>query len=159
MEGIVTAMGDKQCAVCEAPFGGEPAYLVNGGRWMRRRWHRRLLLICCDCYDNRRGLGNSDHRKYPVYYMDMVGRGFNVMPPTACEACGQLVIRVDDPLLKRVTCSRACSTSLTRSRNGNRGSGQPCEVCQVPITSGRADSRTCSSACRQKAYRQRKAHA
>lgn len=84
------------------------------------------------------------------------------MPPTPCVACGHPVIRNSDPLLKRVTCSFACDSSLSRSRNGregNKGSGQPCETCDEQITTGRADSRYCSSACRQKAYRSRVSNA
>lgn len=80
------------------------------------------------------------------------------MRPTPCAACGQPVIRNADPLLKRVTCSMACDSSLSRSRNGrqgNQGSGRPCETCGERITTGRADSRYCSPKCRQKAYRQR----
>ncbi|KUL26612.1 hypothetical protein ADL12_32150 [Streptomyces regalis] len=142
--------------MCSEPFADSPAYLMHGGRWANRRWKKALLLICEDCYDSRKALGNTDHRKYPVWVLDMVGRGFNVMPPTPCVACGQLVIRLDDPLLKRVTCSHSCSTSLTRSRNGNLGTDRPCPECGDRIDTGRADSVYCSNACRQRAYRRRR---
>ncbi|MFB7852665.1 hypothetical protein ACFC34_37410 [Streptomyces sp. NPDC056053] len=59
--------------------------------------------------------------------------------------------------MKGVTCSRACRTSLTRKRNGGRGSGRPCGACGEPVTAGRADSAYCNGKCRQKAYRRRAA--
>ncbi|GHA64064.1 hypothetical protein GCM10010330_16110 [Streptomyces tendae] len=147
-------MGEKTCAVCATPFADQPAHLVQGARWIRRRWWRTPLQICTDCYTDQRGYWNNDHRTLPVKWLGLVGRGAP-MPPTPCVSCGQPVIRNSDPLLKRVTCSQSCSVSLTRSRNGGKGSGQPCETCGEPITTGRADSRYCKPACRQKAYRRR----
>lgn len=149
-------MRETVCAVCTEPFDGQPAYLTQGARWARRRWWAAKLAICRGCHTDRRGYWNQDHKTLPVYWTDLVGRG-KEMPPTPCVACGLLVVRNADPGLKRVTCSQSCSTSLTRSRNGNQGSGSGCETCGKPITTGRADSRYCSGRCRQKAYRQRKA--
>lgn len=140
--------------MCAAPFADRPAYLVLGGRWTRRRWWREDLLICRGCHDDRRGYWNDDHKALPVQWVRLLGRG-EQMSANPCVVCGQMVVRNSDPLLKRVTCSQSCSTSLTRSRNGGKGSGKPCETCGKPITTGRADSRYCDSACRQKAYRQR----
>jgi hypothetical protein len=148
--------------MCSEPFT-EPAYVVDGAikyPGMRRGTPARLL-ICHACH----ALGFNAETGYPrpdrrmrdrIWWNEVAGRG-EEMPPTPCVACGRMVIRNADPLLKRVTCSAACSTSLTRIRNGNKGSGEPCEVCGTAITTGRADSRTCSPACRQKAYRRRQA--
>ena len=143
--------------MCSASFAGQPAYRVGGAYWANRRWNRADHLICAGCYEEKRGQFNRDHRALKLSWMATVGRG-KEMPPTPCEACGQLVVRNAETLLRRVTCSAACATSLTRSRNGGKGSGRPCEECGTAITSGRADSRYCGSACRQKAYRQRKSH-
>jgi hypothetical protein len=152
-------MRETTCAGCAAPFDGQPAYLVQGARWMgRRRWCGNTLLICAACHDSRRGYFNADHKTTPITWTALVGRG-EQQAPVPCAACGLAVIRNAEPLLKRVTCSAACSTSLTRSRNGNKGSDQPCETCGKEITTGRADARYCGPACRQKAYRQRKSHA
>ncbi|MEH0551231.1 hypothetical protein [Streptomyces sp. B21-101] len=140
--------------MCASPFADGPAYLVQGGHWTRRRWWRAALAICQGCHDGRRGYGNIDHKALRVQWHQLVGRG-EQQPATPCVACGLLVVRNSDPLLKRVTCSQSCSTSLTRSRNGNQGAAEPCETCGKEITTGRADSRYCSPACRQKAYRQR----
>ncbi|RKS10032.1 hypothetical protein DFP74_5778 [Nocardiopsis sp. Huas11] len=160
----VTSMRNKDCPMCMTPITG-PAYLVDGALKHRRRWTAELLLICGPCYtrgapDPETGLLPAPaHRETPrVQWHGLVGRG-EKLPPTPCAACGMVVVRNDDPLLKRVTCSRACSTSLTRSRNGGKGSGKPCQVCEEPVTTGRADSLYCSPACRQKAYRQRISHA
>ncbi|GHF57757.1 hypothetical protein GCM10018783_28920 [Streptomyces griseosporeus] len=144
--------------MCATEFADQPAYLMQGAQWGRRRWGRALLLICRDCHDNRRGYCNDDHKALPVRWTGLVGRG-KPMPATLCTACGLQVVRNGDPLLRRVTCSPSCSTSLTRSRNGGKGSGAPCETCGEQIVTGRADSRYCSPRCRQKAFRQRQSHA
>lgn len=147
--------------MCGGPFDG-PAYVVNASRWRgRRRWGTREL-ICEPCYKRGRidpktnvvpvdAERTGDHFQWNPW---PTGRG-ELLPPTPCEGCGLLIVRHGDPLMKHVTCSPSCLTSLTRSRNGNKGSGKPCETCGEPITTGRADSRYCGSACRQKAYRRR----
>ncbi|MGW5250364.1 hypothetical protein ACWEQN_42710 [Streptomyces sp. NPDC004129] len=150
-------MRETTCAVCAEPFNGQPAYLVQGARWIRRRWRHGKLLICKACHDSQRGHRNNDFRALPVSWTSLAGRG-EQMPLAPCTACGHPVVRNADPGLKRVTCSAGCSTSFTRIRNGNRGSGQPCGTCGELITTGRADSRYCSAQCRQKAYRQRISH-
>jgi hypothetical protein len=154
-------MRNASCALCPDSLPG-PAYLVDGARRYpgRRRWFRDWLLICPGCfefgYDTETGRYRSaGAREFEgASWTKVLGRG-ELLPPTPCEACGRVVIRNDDPLLKRVTCSRACSTSLTTTRNGNQGSGQPCGTCGQTITTGRADARYCSPACRQRAYRER----
>ncbi|MFD4795271.1 hypothetical protein [Streptomyces anulatus] len=62
------------------------------------------------------------------------------------------MVRGAEVLMRGVTCSAACRTSLTRRRNGGWGSGRPCGT---PVTTGRADSAYYDAACRQKAYRRR----
>lgn len=146
--------------MCEGAFEG-PAYLVAGARKYGRQWSLTQLLICGGCYsrgapDPETGKSRAAalREKPRVRWYALVGRGER-KPAAPCEACGREVVRNADPLLKRVTCSRSCSTSLTRSRNGGKGSGQPCGICGTGITTGRADSRYCGAACRQKAYRRR----
>lgn len=151
--------------MCDSPFDG-PAYLVNATRWKgRRRWGTRELI--CEA-DYMRGAIGADGRiagtdadrtgDHFEWHPWPTGRG-ELLPPTPCEACGVVIVRHGDPLLKRITCSASCLTSLTRSRNGNKGSGNPCETCGEPITTGRADSRYCGPACRQKSYRRRQSPA
>lgn len=159
-------MRNANCPLCGDSFKTGPGYLVQGHRKYpgRRGWWPTRFLLCSGCYgfgyDSETGMLRDDHMREldGARWTRVVGRG-DEMPPTPCASCGRPFIRNADPLLKRPTCSDTCSTDLTRSRNGNQGPGGPCEVCAAPITTGRADSRTCSSACRQKAYRQRKAHA
>lgn len=154
---------EKACGFC-GTAGLAVGYLVDGARKYPggRRWTRTRLLICTGCYtagfDPGAGYEIPTARERPrIRWYRLAGRGA-LMDPAPCAACGQPVIRNSDPLLKRVTCSLACDSSLSRSRNGregNRGSGRPCETCSEPIMTGRADSRYCGPACRQKAYRKR----
>lgn len=162
--GTVTAMREEECAMCDTPIAGAACLVEATRRHGRRTWGTREL-ICEPCYrkgwlDPETGLSRSaDLRSRRGFeWHQLVGRGGEV-PPAPCASCGRAVIRNADPLLQRVTCSHSCSTSLTRTRNGGKGSGQPCDTCGTPVTQGRADSRYCSSACRQKAYRKRVSHA
>lgn len=136
-------------------------YLVDGGiKYPRQRRHYPTRFnICSNCYaagftPDMRYQNPPGRTRDRVQWHQVVGRG-ELMPSTPCANCGLHVVRNADPLLKHVTCSPSCLTSLTRIRNGNKGSGQPCDTCGEEITTGRADSRYCSPKCRQKAYRQR----
>lgn len=149
-------MRNRQCAVCQQPLGNQPAYLTQGARWIRRRWRSARLLVCPPCWREGRAYWNTDHRALPIMYTSLLGRSRTELPPTPCAKCAQLVIRAADPLLKRITCSVACSASLSRSRNGREETARPCATCGTPITTGRADSKYCSNACRQKAHRSRR---
>jgi len=153
-------MRDNSCPMCSEPITG-PAYLVDGARKYGRRWTAARLTICSPCYarggpDPDTGLSRPDTlRTSPrCRWFTLAGRG-ELLPPIPCTVCGRMVVRNGDPLLKRVTCSHSCATALTRTRNGGKGSGKPCETCGQPVTTGRSDSRYCGSACRQKAYRRR----
>ncbi|MGW1503758.1 hypothetical protein ACWCQW_35400 [Streptomyces mirabilis] len=155
-------MRNANCPLCGDSFKDGPGYLVEGARKYpkQRRWWPGRFLICAGCYgfghDPETGALRPEHMREldGARWYRVVGRG-EQMPPVPCAACGRPFIRNADPLLKRPTCSPTCSTDLTRIRNGNQGSGQPCEACGEQITTGRADSRYCGAACRQKAYRRR----
>lgn len=155
--------GCRPCALCAADVNGGPAYLVSGAVRRGRRWAADRLLICAGCYskgspDPATGLSRPDaaRRTAAARWTDLIGRG-EVLAPTPCVACSLVVVRRAEKLLAGVTCSRACRTSLTRTRNGGRGSGRPCGACGTPVTAGRADSSYCGPPCRQKAYRRRAA--
>jgi hypothetical protein len=142
---------------------GRPAYLVVGAVRRGRQWVGGRLLICASCYgkgapDPVTGLSRPDtaRRTATARWVELAGRG-EVLPPTPCVACSLLVVRRAEKLLAGVTCSRACRTSLTRIRNGGKGSGRPCGACGALVTAGRADSSYCGPPCRQKAYRRRAA--
>lgn len=146
--------------MCAADLSGGPAYLVFGSLRHGRRRDFARFLICEPCYvkgaPDPSGLSRPDdaRRTKNAWWVDLVGRGA-VLPSGPCVACGLVVVRRAERLLKGVTCSRACRTSLTRIRSGGKGSGRPCGHCGRTVTAGRADSVYCGSPCRQKAYRGR----
>ncbi|MFJ9891611.1 hypothetical protein ACIQRW_38000 [Streptomyces sp. NPDC091287] len=153
--------------MCTTDLRGGTAYLVDGARLGgRRRGTTRFtrLLICDACYergrpdaDTGRTRAGSARRTETTEWWGLAGRGA-ALPPQACIAgCGLAVVRGAGRLMRGVTCSRACRTTLTRRRNGGRGSGRLCGACGTPVTAGRADSAYCDAACRQKAYRRRAA--
>lgn len=149
--------------MCDNTITG-PGFLVEAARSKGgRRWAVRALL-CEPCYrsgfttteDGRTLSAEATTRQRPRFeWTQLVGRGTE-MPAEPCASCARLVVRASDPLLKRVTCSQSCNTSLSRSRNGNQGADRPCPECGDRIDTGRADSRYCSNACRQRAYRRRR---
>lgn len=143
--------------MCAAHLSGSQAHLVVGHTLRGRRWGLGRFLICERCYlKPTTGLSRGDdtRRTKSAWWVGLAGRG-EVLPPTPCVACGLVVVRRAEKLMKGVTCSRACRTSLTRIRNGGVGSGRPCGACGRPVTAGRADSAYCGPSCRQKAYRRR----
>ncbi|MFJ3877132.1 hypothetical protein ACIPW5_06705 [Streptomyces sp. NPDC090077] len=152
--------------MCEQPLL-PVGFLVSGAvRVDRWAWQGDWLVICEACYlagapDPVTGLPRPAAARSTAtasWSGDLVGRG-EVMAPTPCAACGQVLVRRAEPLLEHVVCSPACRTSLTRTRNGYHGSGLACEGgCGRVVTTGRADSRYCTAACRQRAYRRRKTH-
>ncbi|KOT71122.1 hypothetical protein ADK47_32620 [Streptomyces rimosus subsp. rimosus] len=160
-----TREGSSQlCVMCGADLLRGTAYLVDGvwRRGRRQRFDR--FLICQTCYElgrpdpaTGRTRAASARRTESVEWWGLAGRGA-ALPPQACVAgCGLVVVRGAEALIRGVTCSRACRTSLTRKRNGGRGSGRPCGACGETVTAGRADSAYCDAKCRQKAYRRRRA--
>ncbi|MFD8823867.1 hypothetical protein ACFV1C_16085 [Streptomyces sp. NPDC059605] len=156
--------GSRNCVMCTAGLLGGTAYLVDGARRQGRRSRALRFLICEACYergcpDPETGLTRevSARRTKRAEWWSLAGRG-EALPPQECVAgCGLVVVRGAETLMKGVTCSRACRTSLTRKRNGGQGSGRPCGACGKPVTAGRADSAYCGGRCRQKAYRRRAA--
>lgn len=157
---------DPPCVMCATGLLGGTAYVVDGS-WRRgRRRKPARFLVCEACYE--RGapdpatsltLPASTRRTATVEWWDLAGRGTPLPPQDCIAGCGLTVVRGAEPLMRGVTCSRACRTSLTRKRHGGHGSGQPCGACGEAVTAGRADSAYCDAACRQKAYRRRKADA
>ena len=96
--------------------------------------------------------------------------------PKPCAGCGRLVAndkRTADPhrftrqwaytgereLAARVFCSTHCRRSTFRAEAKAKRERKPrkCECCPATFTPSRADSRYCSAACRQRAYRERRA--
>jgi hypothetical protein len=82
-----------------------------------------------------------------------------------CANCGRSVYFVsgyEDPPKSRVYCCNDCKKAdRNRRKSGSSRRVGPrtfnCEVCGEEFTSTRSDAKTCSSKCRQKAYRKRTA--
>lgn len=88
-----------------------------------------------------------------------------------CEYCAREVFEVIEhsdgraygrvPHPRHITCSERCRDRLRSARRAaaaaEERAGRTCEACGDPFTPRRADARYCSNACRQDAYRQRKA--
>ena len=91
-------------------------------------------------------------------------RGYMASPwaftaPTPCEACGRPVVSRHRWDRLYVYCSERCSRRVyNRNRYTRRAESRPsdCSACGGPMSPSRSDARYCSSACRQRAYRQRK---
>lgn len=96
------------------------------------------------------------------------------LSPGRGEVVSQLCARCERPMVYRLTassmrrtfcsegCGRAYRDQLRNQRRKERGAVERekvCEVCGEKFTAPRKDAKTCSPACKQKAYRQRKREA
>jgi hypothetical protein len=124
-----------RCGGCERDLAvDEPVWRV----WWNRRGLRSICQACRRCY----GWG----RRY-------------VWSSGPCEGCGRIVNEAR--WRPRRFCSRICEDGYyaeqRRARRAEARAGRRCDVCAELLDAGRADARYCSSACRQKAYRRRRA--
>ncbi len=109
--------------------------------------------VCADCAP-----GDITERK--TTYGD---HAYNVHVDEPCGSCGRpVVLKTTYGLYNRrrrfFCCERCQWTYYNTARNERaaRAREKVCEVCGESFTAARADARTCSPACKQKAYRQRK---
>lgn len=110
-----------------------------------------FALICPSCYDRPRQ--NDDRHEWGD------GRELLGVAPLSCENCGVQVVRKPDVRNLWHTCSERCRAAFHRTvqrRTAERSGIEllTCEGCGVEMD-GRSDQRYCSSAHRQRAYRQR----
>lgn len=85
-------------------------------------------------------------------------------PAEACEHCERSVTRAAEVrCVGHVLCSRRCTRAFynalhnARRKEFNRANRQKtCSVCGEEFPTARSDAKTCSAACKQKKYRQRK---
>ncbi len=94
-------------------------------------------------------------RRHPIFSLNIVGR--------PCETCGRDVVfsadDVEHRYRKHVFCCERCRwTYYNTARNQRTAQARQkvCEVCGEEFTAKRRDAKTCSPACKQKAYRQRR---
>jgi hypothetical protein len=96
------------------------------------------------------------------------------LSPGRGDVIAQLCARCERPMgyrltastMRRTFCSEACGHAyrdqLRNQRRKERGAVERekvCEVCGKEFTASRKDTKTCSQACKQRAYRQRKREA
>lgn len=88
-----------------------------------------------------------------------------VVRDAQCEGCG--ITRLGGWWVPRrhrghtlcFACQHQRDNRIQRERRRQARAGKPCVACGQPFTPPRADGRYCSGACRQRAYRRRKAGA
>ncbi len=88
--------------------------------------------------------------------------GINRWP---CVGCGRVVVFEEsgrDWYRDGIACSDQCRSRRLYAKRADRLRGElykSCEVCGKTFTGTRRDAKTCSPACKQRAYRQRKQEA
>jgi hypothetical protein len=142
--------------------------LESHRRWERISQARRTAARCAHCGQRLAAgapvwLGPVSHHRATseaplcarcngsprVYYSSL---------PEYCAACGRAVYRRARRRRARVVvCCYKCRWSWQRQdqRRRQETRRRPCPVCGRDFVPPRSDARTCSPACRQKAYRRR----
>ena len=153
------------CGRCERPLASEE--LVAWVRHTRRPGGRWMLpgAVCGDCA--RGDLGNREEW-YPP--RPCLGCGRPVSDPTGMRRVRfsaregrpeySVVSGIPLPPGLRALCSAACrSTYYSRVRTGTTAEARHkvCPLCGETFDATRRDAVTCSPACRQQAYRRRRA--
>jgi hypothetical protein len=85
-------------------------------------------------------------------------RGVGERPCSTCERPVVYELTRRAYYRRQVFCSYRCQYTYNnrrRSRRRQRRREKVCEVCSIEFTAKRADAKTCSAACKQKAYRTR----
>jgi endogenous inhibitor of DNA gyrase (YacG/DUF329 family) len=131
----------SSCARCERTIGpSEPVWrqITCLGRGFFGGWRHTVAPHCEAC--------KSEYRDFFI--------------AAACESCGRPVH--DERNTYRTFCSEQCrhAGNLAAARDERRrarGATRACEPCGDQFEPTRSDSRFCSSACRQAAYRRRSA--
>jgi len=157
---------DSQCGH-DLTMGGRHAVRVEGLVQYRRGRYLPAggFLICSDCWSenvngfmplsasvndmlNRYNHGNGN-RVSGLY------GGYESTGVLPCEGCGLPVERGVNPRMKAHTCSRACTSRVSKAKTVSGAvTEHHCAVCGATLT-GRTDRRYCSDRCRQQAHRNR----
>ena len=152
--------GHAHCQKCDRDLeAGEPAYRMRRyvGNGLLGGWRFAMQTMCRTC---------ADIPWPPAPSLRQLLRGPQgpyVLSEWECAQCQRpLYLPRDRTWRRHPFCSGGCAREFYAAAQRNkraerRPSGQRrnCATCGAPVTTGRADSRFCSSACRQKAYRKR----
>jgi hypothetical protein len=145
------------CGACGRDLADdEPVFIGRRPRRYREPDHR-----CRDCAPKwLRDIEPGVRYEYP--WREESGIPADVYCNLPCDECSRPVIfRTTGGryrLSRRVFCSRQCSSAYynqLRNERNARAREKVCESCGEAFTATRRDARTCSAACRQRAYRKR----
>jgi hypothetical protein len=75
----------------------------------------------------------------------------------ACQTCGRTVFKERRYMRRHFFCGRSCEEAYWSRRRRRPKLETVCKVCGAEFTATRSDAKTCSPACKQKAYRRRRA--
>ena len=155
-----------------ADLGFQPPSDEERARRVRRYEAEETATVCGDCgkaiapdepihrvrqYIGHGFMGGARYSVYPVCE-DCAGAPNWHSRLTDCEACGRPMHQVWPFSGRHHFCCLKCATKIYRQIAKHRKAiarRRTCPVCEQEFTPARNDARTCSSACRQKAYRQR----
>jgi hypothetical protein len=138
--------------------------LIVEDPWLGPRWQPFTVApVARDCFV--RG-AEQDHRVAPdTHYVpagfrlpEDIAEQYDVDPwkplHARCEGCGRPMVAWFHHARRRWTCSERCAK---RAQRGRSLTDRECEECGATYTPSRSDARYCSSPCRQRSYRARKA--
>jgi hypothetical protein len=156
------AIVERRAGNCASPIGSQSASVTDGSR----------------CYRCGRQFGAKDIAwRARTAHPSLFGWSIRLEPycerccpknriynfPDPCVSCGrQVAVEMDNNIYrrKRLTCLPDCASRAevtARARRRAQKRRKTCAMCGRSFTGTRADARTCSAACRQKAYRRRAA--
>jgi hypothetical protein len=168
------AVADR-CADCERPFERDETIYRRGQHGM----DGPVLPYCsahrCAQSDGRHNKDLPEGRSYQNCRCPGKAGDSKWRKPEPCAGCGRMVANdraTADPhrfirdwaysgereRTARVFCSERCRRIASRTPRRQHGPA-PCESCSAEFVPARADARYCSSACRQRAYRERQSEA
>ena len=143
----LSVMTAERCARCDRRLG-------RGAPIWRLFWLGQQSVVCFTCAPT-----SGPCEPLP----GLVLPGPNISPERPCEFCGRRVTIVNDPRPRRrhVFCSKRCTwraaNRQTKALRAEARQSRTCETCGRPFVPRRADAKRCSPACRQAAYRRRRA--
>jgi hypothetical protein len=160
-----TGRTGEPCSRCGRKLRADEPVVVRG-------WSRRAIINTYS--DGTRGLGSriKDYgarcvecaglrrvrERIWVLVFEILGREVrgSYYREEPCDGCGRPTIRgLEHGNRKHTFCSQPCETAHYNHRKRKPKEQKVCEVCGEEFTAKRVDTKTCSPACKQKAYRQR----